>query len=171
MHIRRLKVLLKYIYILLFQQFEQDVRDHVESTLELSMPLLTEVSEVTRRVTLKGDRVEVVGKWLLDLGFWTIKFYKNKYIYTHLHEYVCLVRISWSRRTIISMMLIYQMAFMFCMLMTSECFSVLVRGAVPCLYFYIIIYDSPTFKSRWQPLLKINTFTNDQKGCINAWIC
>jgi hypothetical protein len=33
------------------------------------MPLLTEVSEVTRRVTLKGDRVEVVGRWLLDLGF------------------------------------------------------------------------------------------------------
>lgn len=101
--IKRLKVLLKYFYIWLFQQFEQDLRDHVESTLEMSMPLLTEVSEVTRRVTLKGDRVEVVGKWLLDLGFWTMKFYENKYIYTHLSEYVCLVRISWSGRTIISM--------------------------------------------------------------------
>jgi hypothetical protein len=58
---------------------------------------------VTRRVTLKGDRVEVVGRWLLDLGFWTMKFYENKYIYTHLSEYICLVRISWSGRTIISM--------------------------------------------------------------------
>jgi hypothetical protein len=67
--IKRLKVLLKYFYILLFQQFEEDLRDHVESALEMTMPLLTEVSEVTRRVTLKGDRVEVVGRWLLDLGF------------------------------------------------------------------------------------------------------
>jgi len=32
-----------------------------------------------------------------------MKFYENKYIYTHVSEYVCLVRISWSGRTIISM--------------------------------------------------------------------
>lgn len=137
-----MKVLLKYFYIWLFQQFEEDLRDHVESALEMTMPLLTEVSEVTRRVTLKGDRVEVVGRWLLDLGFWTMKFYENKYIYTHLSEYICLVRISWSGRTIISM--VYDIPngkiLRFNIWHVDDLWMFQCsRGAVPWVYFYIIV--------------------------------
>lgn len=52
-----------------FQQFEKDLKSHIEETVEMRFPLLTEVSEVTRRVTLKGNHVELVGRWLIDKGF------------------------------------------------------------------------------------------------------
>ncbi|XP_076100482.1 large ribosomal subunit protein mL49-like [Mytilus galloprovincialis] len=50
-------------------QFEKDLKSHIEETVEMRFPLLTEVSEVTRRVTLKGNHVELAGRWLIDKGF------------------------------------------------------------------------------------------------------
>ncbi|XP_063418586.1 large ribosomal subunit protein mL49-like [Mytilus trossulus] len=50
-------------------QFEKDLKSHIEETVGMRFALLTEVSEVTRRVTLKGNHVETVGRWLIDKGF------------------------------------------------------------------------------------------------------
>lgn len=49
---------------------EKDLRCYLEKVLDTDeAPVLTEVSEVTRRVTIKGNLVELVGKWLVEKGF------------------------------------------------------------------------------------------------------